>query len=266
MKTVVITGSSGGLGLEMAKVFRRNHYNVVLNGTNPAKLEKAEEALKAVESSAGITAFRANVTVSSEVQALWDHAVAAFGMVDIWINNAGVNQPDKAVWELTEPEMDAMLDIDLRGAIVGSCVAMREMEKRHAGAIYNLEGYGSNDAHMLGLGMYGTTKRAVTYFTETLALESKERNTGVIVGRLSPGIMITDFTVKALGGQQNIDLPEKTKKFYNVVGDYPDIVAEFLVAEMLKNRKNDAHIEWLTTRKVAWRFMTSAFHKRDFFA
>jgi len=119
---------------------------------------------------------------------------------------------------------------------------------------------------MLGLNMYGTGKRAITHFTQSLAKECEERNTGVIVGRLSPGIMITDFTVTALGGKEKIDLPEKTKKVYNVLGDYPDVVADFLVAEVLKNTKNNAHIQWLTSGKAAWRFMTAGFNKRNFFA
>ena len=95
--------------------------------------------------------------------------------------------------------------------------------------------------------------------------ESAERNTGVIVGRLSPGIMITDFISNALGNGEKIDLPEKTKKVYNILGDYPDVVAKFLVKNMLENSKNNAHIEWLTSKKAAFRFMTAGFNKRNFF-
>ena len=149
---------------------------------------------------------------------------------------------------------------------MGSKLAMTQMIRQGGGAIYNLEGYGSNDAMMLGLNMYGTSKRAVTHFTQALAKESDERKTGVLVGRLSPGIMITDFTVKALGGKADIDLPEKTRKVYNILGDYPDVVARFLVKSILENTKNNAHIQWLTSGKAAWRFMTASFNKRDFFA
>ena len=78
--------------------------------------------------------------------------------------------------------------------------------------------------------------------------------------------MITDFTVRSLGGENEIKLPEKTKKVYNILGDYPDVVAEFLSKKIAENTKNDVHIEWLTGRKAAWRFMTARFNKRDFFA
>jgi hypothetical protein len=62
-----------------------------------------------------------------------------------------------------------------------------------------------------------------------------------------------------------IDLPEKTKKFYNIMGDYPDVVAEFLVSKMLANDKNNAHIEWLTGGKVIRRMITSPFNRRKFY-
>ncbi|MBQ7488185.1 MAG: SDR family oxidoreductase [Clostridia bacterium] len=267
MKTVVITGSTRGLGLEMAKCFRASGFNVVVNGVNEAWLEAAVKTLRDCPGAGAVEGFRASVVSEAEVQALALFADETFGCVDIWINNAGVNQPMKPMWELTAREIDAVLSIDLRGTVLGSCAAVKMMEKQPTGGfVYNMEGHGSNDAMILGLNMYGTSKRAVTYFTRALAKELKERNSKVKAGRLSPGIMITDFTVKALGGEQDIDLPEKTKKFYNLIGDYPDVVADFLVKGMLANTKNDAHIQWLTGRKVAWRFMTAGFRKRDYFA
>ena len=78
--------------------------------------------------------------------------------------------------------------------------------------------------------------------------------------------MITDFITNALGGEEKIALPEKTKKFYNIVGDHPDVVADFLVREILKNTKNNVHIQWLTGAKVMWKFMTAPFNKRVFFS
>lgn len=266
MKTVVITGSSRGLGYEMAKVFRKNGYNVVLSATNQEKLEKVKTELEKMESDAKVAACKCNVTSEADIQNLIEFAKKEFGKIDIWVNNAGVNQPDKPIWELTEKEIGSIIDIDLKGTINASRLIMQEMVKAKSGAIYNVEGYGSNDAKMLGLSIYGTSKRAVTYFTEALAKESEELNTGVIIGKLSPGIMITDFLTNASSCDQKIELPEKTKKVYNILGDYPDVVAEFLVNGMIKNTKNNAKIEWLTNGKAAWRFMTAGFNKRDFFA
>ena len=257
MKTVVITGSGRGLGFEMAKVFRA-HWNVVLNDINAERVEEAKRELEMLPGQGKVYAYACNAAVYEDLQALAAYAAEQCGAIDVWINNAGV--------ELSEGEITTLVDVDLKGAVLGSKAAMEVMIQQGHGAIYNLEGYGSNDAMMLGLNMYGTTKRAVTHFTQALAKESEERGTGVIVGRLSPGIMITDFTVKALGDKEVIDLPEKTKKVYNILGDYPDVVADFLVSRMLANTKNNAHIEWLTSSKAAWRFMTAGFNKRDFFS
>ena len=267
MKTAVITGSTRGLGFEMAKRFHAAGWNLVLNGVNPQRLEQAVETLRAMPGAGAVAGYRGSVAEAGDLQALADFAKENFGTVEIWINNAGVNQPMKPIWELSQQEIDAILNIDLRGAVLGSRLAVQLMERQpEGGFLYNLEGYGSNDAMMLGLNMYGTSKRAVTHFTVALARELEERGSRVKAGRLSPGIMITDFTVNALGGEQSIALPEKTKKVYNILGDYPDVVAEHLVKGMLENTKNNAHIQWLTNGKAAWRFMTAAFNKRDFFA
>ena len=265
MKTVVITGSARGLGFEMAKLFRKANLNVVISDLKEDNLKKAKEELDKLEGTGKVEYKVCNVTNSKDIQELIDYTDKEFNSIDIWINNAGVNQPDKPIWELTEQEIDLVLDVDLKGAIIGSKLALEYMSKKKQGAIYNIEGYGSNDAIMKGLSIYGTSKRAITYFTQALAKESEELKTGIIIGRLSPGIMITDFITNALGDKGKIELPEKTKKVYNILGDYPDVVANFLVENMLTNTKNNAHIEWLTNGKAAWRFMTAGFNKRDFF-
>lgn len=266
MKTVVITGSARGLGLEMAKVFRENDCNIVLSDLNEDNLKNAKNILMNIDSKSKVGYSVCDVTKTKDIESLIEYATKEFGVIDIWINNAGVNQPEKAIWELDEKEIDIVIDVDLKGTIKASKLIMEYMiNNKVKGAIYNVEGYGSNDAKMLGLSIYGTSKRAITYFTEALAKENDVRNTGIIIGKLSPGIMITDFITNALGNKEKINLSEKTKKVYNILGDYPDVVAKFLVTEMLDNTQNDAKIEWLTNRKAAWRFMTSMFNKRDFF-
>ena len=264
MKTVVITGSARGLGYNMARFFREYNYNVVLSDLNEEKLKIAKEELEKTPSEAHITYTTCNVSKIDELQALMDFAIEQFGEVDIWINNAGVNQPQKAIWELTEQEINTIIDVDLKGAIFGSKVAIEQMSKQHKGAVYNIEGYGSNDAHMLGLNMYGTSKRAVTYLTEALAQECDAKGNGVIVGKLSPGIMITEFTTHSLGNDK-IELAEKTKKVYNILGDTPETVGKFLVDKMVNNTKNNVKFNWLTNGKAFTRFLTAGFNKRNFF-
>lgn len=264
MKTVVITGSARGLGLEMAKNFRKNNYNVVISDINADNLYQAEVVLKKIKSKAKVHMEICDVTKSKDLKALGESAKSVFKNIDIWINNAGINQPDKAIWEVPDNAIDKIIDVDLRGAIIGSKTAMNIMLEQGYGQIYNVEGHGSNDNVILGLSIYGTSKRAVTYFTEALAKEVAMKNLPIKVGKLSPGIMITDFLTNSLGNDK-ISLNEKTKKVYNILGDYPDVIAEFLVYKMINNTKNNVKFEWLTNGKAAIRFMTSGFNKRDFF-
>lgn len=266
MKTVVITGSARGLGFELAKNFRKNAFNVVLSDINEQNLAKAEETLRALEGSGEVLGVKCDVSCLTQVEALAAKAKAAFGAIDIWINNAGVNQSEKYIWELDEKEIDFLLNVDLKGAVNGSTVAMRTMIPQGSGAIYNVEGFGSNDAFQPYLVMYGTAKRAVTYFTGALANEVKENKLPILIGKLSPGIMITDFLTSSMGKDGNNQLSDRVKKVYNILGDYPDVIAEFLTRKMIANKKNDVRIEWLTNAKAAGRFMTAGFRKRDFFS
>lgn len=265
MKTVVITGSARGLGYEMAKNFRAANFNVVLSDINEENLAKSVEELKTLAGEGNVIGVRCNVTVLDDVENLAKTAKERFGSLDMWVNNAGVNQPSKYIWELEEKEIDFLMQVDLKGTINGSNVAMRVMKEQGSGAIYNVEGFGSNDAYQPYLVMYGTTKRAVTYFTSALANEVKVANLPVVVGKLSPGIMITGFLTSSNGKDGTVQLSDKVKKVYNILGDYPDVIAKFLVKEMIKNKKNDKRIEWLTNGKAFCRFMGAGFNKRDFF-
>lgn len=77
--------------------------------------------------------------------------------------------------------------------------------------------------------------------------------------------MITDFLTSANGKTGQTTLNEKTKKVYNILGDYPDVIAEYLVNGIEKNNKNEGRIAWLTSSKAAFMFMTAGIRKRNFF-
>ena len=144
--------------------------------------------------------------------------------------------------------------------IYGSQIAAMEMIKQGHGAIYSMEGLGSNNMIQLKTILYGTTKSALTYFMKGLAKELE--GTGLIAGRLSPGMMLTDFITKAPDGEQSeVISDEKFKKIFNIMADKPETVAKFFIPRILGNTKNDAQIAWLTNKKITWRFMTASFRK-----
>ena len=264
MKTVVITGSARGLGLEMAKCFRYKNFNVVISDLFRKDLEMAKKELLRIEGTGDIDYFVCDITKESDISNLIDSVIKKYKVIDFWINNAGVNQPDKMIWELSGEDISRMLDIDLKGTMMASKLISNVMIKQNSGSIYNVEGHGSNDAIIPGLSVYGTAKRGVTYFTKALAKELEKKNVDVMVGRLSPGIMITDFLVNSFRNNK-FELSDKNKKIYNILGDKPDVVAKYLVNKMVVNTNNDVKINWLPSSKAAFRFMTSIFNRRDFF-
>ena len=264
MKCVVITGPARGLGLELAKEFRKNDFNIVISDILKEELKKAVILLNEIDSKGKVISVYCDVTSEKDLNHLMDETIGEFGKVDIWINNAGVNQPMKPIWEFETSVVDKLIDIDLKSAIIGSKIAMKQMIKQGFGQIYGVEGYGSNDAYMLGLSVYGTSKRAITYFFRALAKEVDEMKYNIQIGLLSPGIMITDFITHSMGNDK-FELPEKTKKVYNILGDYPDVISNFLVNKIINNDKNNVRFNWLTNKKASFRFMTCAFNKRDFF-
>lgn len=264
MKTVVITGSARGLGFELAKRFRIHNYNVVISDILEEKLEQAKKDLEKINSKGSVLTLKCDVTIEDDLKNLMEKSIGKFKTVDIWINNAGVNQPMVPIWEVESSVINRLIDIDLKGAMLGSKIAMNQMVKQGFGQIYGVEGYGSNDATMLGLSIYGTSKRGLTYFFKALAHEVEEKHLPIQIGVLSPGIMITDFITHSMGTEK-FELPDKVKKVYNILGDYPEVIATFLVNRMIVNTRNNIRINWLTGGKASFRFMTAGFNKRDFF-
>lgn len=265
MKTVVVTGSARGFGYAFLELFKERNFNVVVCDINEKSLEEAKEKLNQIKGEGQVLSYRCDITNLEEVNAMIQNILTVVPTIDIWINNAGVNQTSTPIWETDEKVIDRLIDIDLKGTILCSKAIVPIMKKQGFGQIYNVEGHGSNDATITGLSIYGTSKRAVTYFTETLAHECKELCPGVLVGKITPGIMITNFIHTSLGDGETISLDEKTKKVYNILGDYPETIAKYMVDKIIQNKKNNVKFTWLTNRKAAWRFLTSSFHRRDFF-
>ena len=220
MKTVVITGSARGFGYAMIELFRQKNFNVVLCDVNKESLDEAKEKLEKMDFEGKVLAFQTDITKEREVQKLINDTLKQVETIDIWINNAGVNQPNFPIWDLDKKVIDRLIDIDLKGTIICSKLIVKVMKEQKSGQIFNVEGHGSNDATITGLSIYGTSKRAVTYFTESLAHECEDMNTGILVGKITPGIMITNFIHTSLGDGEKIELDEKTKKIYNILGDY----------------------------------------------
>lgn len=258
MKNVVITGSTRGIGFAMAREFLAAGCRVTLSGRSE-DLSKA--AYTALEPFKGKYIYvSCDVQKKASVQKLWDLSMEAWEGIDIWINNAGQNTPHVYAWETGDSYTENIIRTNLTGMIFGAQVATAGMLKQGHGAIYSMEGLGSNSMIQPKTILYGTTKRALRYFMKGLAKELE--GSRVLAGRLSPGMMLTDFITKTPDGDpSDVIKDKKFIKLFNILADRPETVARFFIPKILSNTKNDALIAWLTYRKVAWRFITNGKHK-----
>jgi NAD(P)-dependent dehydrogenase (short-subunit alcohol dehydrogenase family) len=262
LKTIVITGSSKGIGFGLAENFLRLGQKVVLNGRDPESLEKARAELAGRYSPDRIGAIPGDMGVYDQVVGVWDYAVDRYGSVDIWINNAGVASALSAFWDLSPDLIRDLIQINVIGAMYGARVALTGFQKQGRGAFYNMEGLGSDGRRVAGLALYGTSKRALNYLTDSLAAEVK--GTEIIVGALSPGMVLTDLILKQYEGKPPEEW-ESARRIFNILADHVETVTPFLAEQVLRNRKNGARISWLTPGKAAWRFLTAGLAKRDLF-
>ena len=130
MKTVVITGSGRGFGYEMIKLFRHSDFNTVLCDVNEDALKNAKETLLLEKGKGKVLAIKADVTNEQDINNLINEVLKEVDSIDYWINNAGVNQPDKPIWEVDSKVIDRLIDIDLKGTILCSKAIMNVMKKQ----------------------------------------------------------------------------------------------------------------------------------------
>ncbi len=260
-QTILITGSTRGIGLGMAAEFLKRGHNVVISGRSQASVDKAVADLTKTFEPRHIFGYPCDVTSLEQVETLWQASAARFGRIDIWINNAGLAHTQTPIWELSPSTVEAVIRTNMLGTYYGCRVAILHMLKQGHGQIYNLEGFGSNGRVRGGITVYGSTKSAIAFFTKSLADELK--NTPLRVGSIQPGMVATDMVI-----DQYKDKPEewtRIKKLFNIFVERVETVSPFLVERILANTKNGAHITFMSQTKLMWRFMTAPFIKRNVF-
>jgi NAD(P)-dependent dehydrogenase (short-subunit alcohol dehydrogenase family) len=257
---IVITGSTRGLGLQMAREFLARGCAVMVSGRTRHTLDSAVALLKSASPKGEVHGHPCDIGDYGQVEALWTAAVQALGGVDHWINNAGIGQATVPIWELAPEEMEAVIRTDVLGVLYGARVAMRGMASVGKGMIWFMEGHGSGGRIMNGHSVYGASKRSVRYAAKALAVEAQR--TGILIGTLSPGIMLTDFTLSRLD-RNDAEMWKRTKAVFNILADTPETVAAFLVPRILAAKKNGTHIAWLTNAKIMIRFITAGLTKRS---
>jgi len=258
MKTLVITGSTRGIGRGLAENFLKLGCQVVISGRKQTAVDQAVAQLQPLGAVSGLAC---DISNSGELQALWDHASEKYGGVDVWINNAGMSIKKQSLDQQSVDDIQNIVATNLTGMLLACRVAMIGMKKQGHGQIWNMEGFGSNGAVQPGMASYGATKRAVNYLNK--ALRKDVAGSGVQICTLSPGIVVTDLLI----GDYDTTTPEwqKSKRIFNILGDTVDTVTPWLAKKVLASGKDGSTVAWLTNGKAFYRFLTAGFNKRDLF-
>src|SRR6266849_2642329 len=163
-KVAVVTGGSRGIGAAIAKRLAADGASVAFTYTKGAAA--AASVVKEIERSGGkAITLQADAADSDAVKAAVEKAVATFGRLDIFVNNAGTAIP-KPFEETTLEEMDRVIDINIRGVFVTTQAALKHMKS--GGRIIMIGSSVGERNHMPGLTPFSATKGAVKMFTQGL--------------------------------------------------------------------------------------------------
>ncbi len=263
-KVIVITGAASGFGRLVSIKAAALGARMVCADIDQAELEITQKTLEAAGGS--ITSLVTDVTHLEQMQALANHAIDHFGRIDVWINNAGIMplafHADHAI---AAPAWNRCIDINFKGVMHGIMAAHDHMINQGQGHIINLSSIYSNFP-VVGAGVYGATKAAVNFLSDSLRVESQGKikvtvikPTGVPATGLGAGIINPAAVIGILGqnapgymqqrdAMQNGELPIETTDV-NSIEYYalePDYLADQIVAVI--NQPWGVNISEITVR------------------
>ena len=192
-KTAIVTGSTSGIGLGIASGLAQAGANIVLNGFGaPDEIAAARRHVEAAGTKVHYSG--ADMSKPEQIAAMVKEAEAAFGSVDVVVNNAGIQTVEK-VEDFPIDRWDLIIAINMNSAFHTTRAAIPGMKARGWGRIINV-----SSAHGLVASpfksAYVTAKHGITGFTKTVALETAEH--GITVNAICPGYVLTPLVEKQI--------------------------------------------------------------------
>lgn len=185
-KTVIVTGASSGIGFAVAEAYLKRGYNVVGNARTIERLKAAADKLG---NPSNFLLVPGDIAESATAKALFERAVAAFGKVDILINNAGIFIA-KPVTDYTEQDLDDLLNTNLKGVFFPTQQAAAHMAANKAGHIVNITAAIAMQPNVKVPALLPVLiKGGLNNATRALAIELAASN--VKVNAVAPGIIAT---------------------------------------------------------------------------
>ena len=193
-KTALITGSTSGIGLGIARALAAAGANIILNGFGDAAEIEATRLELADSHGVTVRYSGADMTRPDEIEAMMEDAIAEFGGVDVLVNNAGI-QFVSPIEDFPIAKWDAIIAINLTSAFHTTRLAVPAMKKRGWGRIINLA-----SAHALVASpfksAYVAAKHGIAGLTKTVALETAQ--SGITVNAICPGYVRTPLVEKQI--------------------------------------------------------------------
>ena len=217
-KVALVTGGSRGIGAGIAKRLAADGANVAITYTKGA--DAAASIVKEIERAGGkAITIQADAADAGAVTAAVKKTVAAFGRLDVLVNNAGTAIP-KTLEETTLEEMDRVININIRGVFVATQAALKHM--KDGGRIITIGSCVGERMMTPGLVPYAATKGAVKMFTQGLSREVGSR--GITVNNVQPGPIDTDLN-PAAGEWAEPQLANTALKRYGHVDEVAALVS-----------------------------------------
>jgi NAD(P)-dependent dehydrogenase (short-subunit alcohol dehydrogenase family) len=262
MKTIVITGSTRGIGYALARSFLKRGCKVVISGRKQNLVNVAVNRLQKEFSPEKVAGYACDVADFSQVEILWGQSVKKFGPLDIWINNAGISNTQNPPWDLPADEIECVVKTNMLGEMFGSKIALSGFIKQGYGALYNMEGMGAQRRRgVKGLSIYGATKAGLKYFNDSIFSEVEKEK--IIIGAIQPGMMLTEMiTDQYLNRREDW---EKVKGIFSVISEKPEVVAEWLADRILNNSKNGVRFTYGGMLRMISRLVRNQFRKKSKF-
>jgi 3-oxoacyl-[acyl-carrier protein] reductase len=223
-KVALVTGSGRGIGRAIALKLASAGATVIINDKTLPSAQGVVDEIKA-QGGEGL-AIAANVSLATEVNSMVDQAIAAYGHIDILINNAGITR-DQILLRMTDAEWDDVLNIDLRSVFLCTRAVLKPMIKERKGRIVSI-------ASIVGLmgnagqANYAAAKAGIIGFTRSVSKEVASR--GITANAVAPGFIETEMTAK-LSEKQKQDLMSRIPLGYlGTPQDVAEVVA-FLASD-----------------------------------
>ena len=202
-KRVLVTGGNSGLGAAMVRAFAAERARVAINYlAHPEQTTQLAEQLRATGSE--VLALQADVAQADAVGAMFQQLDAAWGGLDVLVNNAGIDGPRAMAWEADALAWNRVLQINLSGSFLCAREALKRMVPQRSGVIIN-----TSSVHELiawsGYSAYSASKAGLSMLSKTLAQEAGAY--GVRVLCIAPGAIRTPINAEVwqdAAGQQDL--------------------------------------------------------------